>query len=1019
MHSKYAFSLVELMVAVGIVGVLVTLALPRYHAFIVQARRGEAKSNLHQIATLQEAYRAEHGTYYSGAAMRGSEGIGYKDKYGNPGDCNDYSDARDEGLSNRLGFRPKACADLRYFYQLVTADTVVAFAYSDASRRHIYPDCDGAGPVECGYNQGDAVRLALSDANPVVCRNITKHCPPGVGGTLPPPPTPTPPCTCSAWTLGTPELTDTTVNLANECECNAFSRQRTDTRVCTGTPPCPTTTRTVTLTPVKGNKLINFSTTAECPCNCAPGDTRSACVSCNIVSDVTSACSATGLINKYPCEEVTGTKTRTIDRDPNSATCQDTTTTLDCTVCGTKVVTLPSWTLGSWGTSCERNNSQTNPAAADYCQQTATDNRICDDPCSGLGSTTCSAPPYNCSGTRTRTQDCTGCATTPACDDTDANKCCSNATTEVNSCNKDNSKWKFDASKSHVAGEGCCACKPNLDTTNCPSNASSATHDWNASTCTCAPKPTTCTDQQHCTGTTGGSWSSSTCTHGTWAAINYTWNKTGSQPSCAGNFSCNFNSTTCNSATHTLDATNCTCTLKPTTCDENTECCDGNTVKAQPSGFTCNSGWKGRYNIYSATRGCCINKCLDPNNGNEITSSAQCPPGDELKSFPVCCQTPPISTCDSINQCCYNDDNDTNTPSITITISGIEPSSCTGTWIGEATDALGAGCCVACETGTDCCDGNDRVARPTSGNLSKCTAWRGTYNAHSITNGCCQCEPSGGNPLLYYHADDNTCECDASRNFILGSLHFNASGEPYKGQCDCAYHHYEAPYGFAGEYNWDNQINQGAARDRRTECKACVRPKNLRRYYQNSDNSKPWKWGCETCTLSSVFRDPNLLNGGTFGSTGGECGNCAGGNCSGCSPQFSAISDYTSAGIDSAWQQELKQWYDNHKSASPCPQLLADNVIFYASNNPNQYAPQPVGADVSSRAALWQWYRNVFNKAKAESIPDACYPPIPPAWNNYYTATKNSMSPSGVVPASLENHSHSGYIFCTIAGIVD
>ena len=93
-----AFSLVELMVAVGIVGVLVTLALPRYQQFMVQARRGEAKSNLSHIATLQEMYKIEHFNYYTSATMTGINGIGYKDGFGNPGNCSDPSDDRDEGV---------------------------------------------------------------------------------------------------------------------------------------------------------------------------------------------------------------------------------------------------------------------------------------------------------------------------------------------------------------------------------------------------------------------------------------------------------------------------------------------------------------------------------------------------------------------------------------------------------------------------------------------------------------------------------------------------------------------------------------------------------------------------------------------------------------------------------------------------------------------------------------------------------------------------------------------------------
>ena len=188
-----AFSLVELMVAVGIVGVLVTLAVPRYHQFMVQARRGEAKSNLSHIATLQETYKVDHFSYYSGAAMSGTNGVGYRDGSGYDGSCDDPATDVDEGINNHLGFRPNGCGQLRYFYQLRNSgNTAVASAASDAKGRHIYPDCSGGGAAECGYVSGDAVRLAMSSGKSEVCRNITNYCP-GSSTTPTPPPTP---CQC-------------------------------------------------------------------------------------------------------------------------------------------------------------------------------------------------------------------------------------------------------------------------------------------------------------------------------------------------------------------------------------------------------------------------------------------------------------------------------------------------------------------------------------------------------------------------------------------------------------------------------------------------------------------------------------------------------------------------------------------------------------------------------------------------------------------------------------------------------
>ena len=200
MRSRIAgFSLVELMVAVGIVGILAVIAVPRYKSFLVQARRGEAKANLSHLASLQEVYKVEHYTYYQGSAMKGTEGIGYKDGDGNMGLCNDPSIDIDQGLGNELGFRPggttAGCRQLRYFYQFNAAgDVAVASAASDGNK-HIYPDCNGysQGCEECGYKYGDALTMALGGGKPEVCRNITKYCPDGAS-------CPTTPCPASCPT---------------------------------------------------------------------------------------------------------------------------------------------------------------------------------------------------------------------------------------------------------------------------------------------------------------------------------------------------------------------------------------------------------------------------------------------------------------------------------------------------------------------------------------------------------------------------------------------------------------------------------------------------------------------------------------------------------------------------------------------------------------------------------------------------------------------------------------------------
>ena len=171
-------SLVELMTAAGIIGIVGTIALPRYKQLMVLSHRGEAKSNLTHIVSLQEIYKIDHFNYYSGRAMTGGSGIGYKDGNGSVGihGC-DTDPEKDAGLCNWLGFRPEAHDKLRYLYRVRSGGRLAsAAAASDTGGRWIYPDCDGAGRRECGYPSGDVMEMHVASTQPRICRNISRHC---------------------------------------------------------------------------------------------------------------------------------------------------------------------------------------------------------------------------------------------------------------------------------------------------------------------------------------------------------------------------------------------------------------------------------------------------------------------------------------------------------------------------------------------------------------------------------------------------------------------------------------------------------------------------------------------------------------------------------------------------------------------------------------------------------------------------------------------------------------------------
>ena len=59
------FSLIELLVAVAIMGALVAVAYPSYQRYVAQARRTDATTNLMRIAALQEKFLATCGGQYA------------------------------------------------------------------------------------------------------------------------------------------------------------------------------------------------------------------------------------------------------------------------------------------------------------------------------------------------------------------------------------------------------------------------------------------------------------------------------------------------------------------------------------------------------------------------------------------------------------------------------------------------------------------------------------------------------------------------------------------------------------------------------------------------------------------------------------------------------------------------------------------------------------------------------------------------------------------------------------------
>ena len=68
MNNRLGFTMVELVIALIVIGILSLISVPAYRGYVKKGLTTEGKALLNEIDSAQQIYYARHGKYYSGTA---------------------------------------------------------------------------------------------------------------------------------------------------------------------------------------------------------------------------------------------------------------------------------------------------------------------------------------------------------------------------------------------------------------------------------------------------------------------------------------------------------------------------------------------------------------------------------------------------------------------------------------------------------------------------------------------------------------------------------------------------------------------------------------------------------------------------------------------------------------------------------------------------------------------------------------------------------------------------------------
>ena len=97
-RTQQGFTLIELMIAVVVVGILSAIAIPSYRSYVLKAERGAAKAVMLDLAQTQERYFTNNGAYLAISAPPTAAPAGWQNYSGSTATSAKYSIAVTAGV---------------------------------------------------------------------------------------------------------------------------------------------------------------------------------------------------------------------------------------------------------------------------------------------------------------------------------------------------------------------------------------------------------------------------------------------------------------------------------------------------------------------------------------------------------------------------------------------------------------------------------------------------------------------------------------------------------------------------------------------------------------------------------------------------------------------------------------------------------------------------------------------------------------------------------------------------------